>query len=102
MTIDAVFRNTIHVIPREGGESSNHRTTWVDRLPDRTDGDYWMPAFAGMTTRRRSLQRPDLPAGVTNAGLTCEARNDGVEFLRFDRLADQGRHDFGGVTGQIG
>ena len=42
-----------------------------------------------------------MPAGMTNRGLIRQIGNDGVELIRFDRLANQSGDDFGVVSGPV-
>ena len=38
------------VVARESGRPSNHQRSYgAQSRSDRSSGDYWMPAFAGMT-----------------------------------------------------
>jgi hypothetical protein len=47
----------ISVIPAQAGNPVTTERRWGDIAPDLIDSDYWMPAFAGMTTTRARSPR---------------------------------------------
>ena len=78
------------VIVRASGRSSNRRTRFEARLrPDRLCTDYWMPAFAGMTTERSCFRLKLEPIrvsptqkGARESGWASPRRNPGLHGLR--------------------